>query len=1056
MAAALVGVLLREFGSGSGGSEGELTRDRAAEMAAALIDRPDRAASMALEEARANPSVATEMGMLDVALDGRGLERVVQAGPGSVSTALVLDHLLVTAGEDGSVKVWDREDGALLGETEAAAPLVALADMEQPTPYLAALDAEGRVALVDVASPAGPRVMLLGARLAAGERPLAVAFAELPDQVVALGSGGKLLRVDQTNGELLGRESVTDYRGYLPWSNGTADLELTAARFAPEHYEDEEALLVATAAGAVVDLDIAQGQGKTVVSEGIAPGRVLSLDYSPYGTTELVVGTSRGYLYTEEEEIAGEPTVMRGPPVPAVAIDIGGFWRGESGGVALPDDYGLLAGPPVLGFAPGRQGVAALNPGGRVSVLAAPGAGIEMEETEETTIASFEPGGLLLVAYGYDPNHIEEIRAVRPQPALESDEWLPEDVVHTYRPDPDWWPYAEEPDALYLNDVESDGELVVAAGQNPEGDAAVMVWDAASGEPLQHLPVGAALSTSEISIATQVLLLPGRKQIATYSAAQELLMIWSTETWELQDSIPVGPLGSIALSPDEATILTAEIPPEAEYEVDTDAPVALGFVDVARGELDHEVEVRGAVEVAFSADGETIAVADAEGRLQLRSADGHQIVGDPIDLAGGAITMAWRPDGGLLAVALDHGDVVLVDPETGEVSAPLPYDEYEPSLGLSWSADGALLAQLTAEEDEADGEGFDPGPARIWTLGREALEARMCQLVGCLPEEEGARAVPASAELAFLSDGEHFLADTEGNAIRVGEAEEFARPPLLHDWSAQGVAWSSPGQVGVLLNGAEQPRSWPCACAGVAWQGGELVSVTQDGSSLVRIDPRTGALRREPLAGLPPFSPVLLGVVAGTPIVAVFEEEPYRSTPSVLFGIEPSGVAKRLADARGTIYRLQPSSSPDALAFVAGLSSGACYSTENVGIVSAGRRGAIEVGFPPPPLGEEPAVVRSVQVAEDGTASATVAPVGCDDSGSSADRDPRGTRYLLEDGRWLPDGGRAYDTQTVAGAGMVEVGLPEALSAPRGPLVFVSGGERRTIAEEVETVVARP
>lgn len=1033
---------------------------------AKLADRPQDAALAALAAAREDSSAESELAMVAVAVDGRGLERVVDTGGQEVTAALVLTAHLVTAGNDGSVQVWRRSDGALLGEAEASAPIVALADTESFSPFLAALDDRGAVELVDVADPAGPRVLPLGPRLASGERPLAVAFSEDGLEVVAVGGRGEVLRVDLTTGDVVSRVSLRDLRGPLPWGLRGPALRLAAAKFVPQQYEDEEGVLVATADGAVADLDLGRGQGKTILGPGIAPGRILDLDRKSY-EVEVAVGASGGYLIAEEDEYAEEPTPQPGPPVPAIAVDDSDdLWRGESGGVAVPDlSNWPLSGPPVRGFETSHHGVAALNDAGRASILGPAGVGISMADTETTPVASFDPDGRLLVASGYDANHIEEIRAVRPRPRLPEDEYPEDDVLKAYRPDPGWWPDAEEPDALYVNDVAGDGELVAAAGQDPEGEAAVMVWDSASGEPLQHLTLGAGgVSTDLPSIASKVILLPGRDAIAVYSVVQELIAVWSTQTWELEDAVPVGPIGGISASPDESAIVAVGLGADLEFGPEKDEPVDLHFVDTEEVEVEHEVQLPGAVEAAFSPDGDTLAVADEGGFLRFYSADGRSQRGDPVELGGSAQALAWRPDGDLLAVALRDGGILLVDPQARTASESLPVEAYSPSHSLSWSEDGSMLATLSAELEE-EGESYEPGPARIWTLDAESLERRMCELAGCGPSapDPSEAAGPlgdasrlSGLDLVFARDGDLFAADLAGTSAAIGRLDEFSYPPSAYDWSALGdLAWSSVGQVSVLRAGASAPETWPCACTGVAWDGREVISVKLDGSRLVRIDPASGSLRTSPIHGLPPFDPALLGTVGGQPIVAAFESEPERSTFSDLYRIESDGSAEFIGDAGGSIYRLWPSSSPRALAFVAGLSSGACYSTANVGVVAASSTGEIGVEIPPPPLGEEPATVRSAQVAADGSVGAAIAPIGCDDEGIASNREPLAERYLLVDRRWQPTGAERYDVQETA-AGTAELARSkEELYGP-GALSVVAGGERQQLAPDAEGLVARP
>lgn len=547
---------------------------------------------------------------------------------------------------------------------------------------------------------------------------------------------------------------------------------------------------------------------------------------------------------------------------------------------------------------------------------------------------------------------------------------------------------------------------------------------------------------------------------------QDLLAIWSTDTWQLEASIPVGPASDVALSPDEGTMVVVGLEEgdeesEGEY-VEADQPTPLKFVDVDSGKVTDEVPTRGVTVAAFSPDGSTLALGDQKGFLRLRSADGREPAGPLVNLHGVAEALTWRPDGKLIAVALSQGGVALVDPESGEVSEPLPPREpYMPTLGLSWSADGKMLATLNPREEEG-AEGYVPGPTAIWSLDEAVLEERMCELSACHSQDEPAEGRSedfsglSSVDMVFRKEETLFAADLSGDTAELGRSRQFPNPPVAYDWSVHGFAWSTPGRVSVLLDGEKEARTWPCACSGVAWSGGEVLALESNGKHLLRIDPRREDVTATPVRGVPRYSPALLGIVGGSPIVSAFESEPYRSTPSALFALSPDGTARKMTgDARGTIYLRWPSHSPRALVFGAAVSSGACYSTTNVGVVSPGPGGRLQVSYPRSPLGgeETPTSVRSLEVAADGTVSAAIGGIGCSDSGIPQEREPPAERYVLHGNQWRPTGEKGYDVQSAGGTPVVEGS--EGFSHP-GTLFAGAGTDRQRLATEVEALVARP
>ncbi|HEU4739115.1 MAG TPA: WD40 repeat domain-containing protein [Solirubrobacterales bacterium] len=1008
------------------------------------------------------PATDAELTMLDKAIARSGLERVIDTGSDEVTAALALERELVTAGDDGTVRVWERSSGELLGETKTEVPIAAFAETESSSRVLAAVDRRGGVKLLDLTDPGRPRVIPLSVALASGERPLTVAFSQDSDEIVTLGTRGEVLRVNVTTGDVVSRSSLRSYRGELPWGAEANELELTAAKFVPEVYEDDEGVLVATKEGAVVDVDLGKGQGKAILRAGVAPGRILSLDRVPYANPELAVGTTEG-LVLVNEEYGDEPQVTLGAPVPAVTVSEEGLRQGGSEGLLFGEFFQRPpTGPAIVRFEPGLNGTAVIHPAGRVSVLGSPGVGISRAETTTTPVMAFDAEDHLLTAEGYDANHIEKIQALEPRPRSLEEDFLQDEVVQAYRPDRDWWPKAKDPEALYLDDLAADERYVVAAGQDPKGDAAVLVWDAESGEPLHHLSLESGGAASDpAGVITEVALLPRRQEIAAYSAVQGLVAIWSTETWDLEEAIPVGAVGDISVSPDESTIVAVGLGSDAEGYVDSDDRTDLTFVDVEAGEVKDQVKARGVTAVTFSPDGSTLAMADQSGFLRLRSADGRAPNGPLLDVGGGAEAVAWRPDGELIAVALGQSGVVLADPVSGRVSEPLPYEPFVPTVQLDWSADGSLLAALSATADEEGN--FDPGPASIWTLDAASLNRRMCELYPCrqakdgrpLGSQLGDASALASVDMVYREGGGLWAADLNGEKARIGYVEgEYPNPPVAYDWSKRGLAWSAPGQIAVLLAGEKKPRSWTCACSGVAWDGGQILSLEQGEGRLVRIGPYRERLQTTQTHDLPPYLPGLLGIVNGTPIVTAFESEPNRGTPSAVFKIKADGSAVELTDnAHGSIYQRWPSSSPGSLAFLASLAGGVCYSTTNVGIVSDRGNGEIGLDFPPSPLDRERTWIRSLQVSASGRVSAAVAPIGCDDEGYPEDEIPPAQQYLLDGGRWQPTGVKGFDVQTTADVQLIQES--QSYSEP-GKLFVDDDGVRWEVAPKVEGLVARP
>lgn len=710
---------------GGGSTAAEDAAQRAAVAAPAFpADRAGSAARVALAGDRLHPSTAGELAMLDVAAASGSVERVIETGAKQVTAAIRLEHLVITAGDDDLLRVWRPATGALVGEVHTPQPLVFMA--EAPGSLLAvAADASGALVLVDISDPHHPELRALPAT--AGHGPaLSLGFSEDSGQILVVRSDGDLERFDTLGGRQRGRLSLVEAVAGLLGSGGRP----TAAQFYSEGIGFDEKLLLAEESGAVIRLNLRDMQGTTLVDPGLASGKITSVAKAPYG--ELAAGTDAGLLTLENA--AASPVAEGGPAVTGVAFDSEGqLWVAGAEGVHQQQvgsyETQRDRGRPALGLSLGAGGVVALNQDGAVSLLGSLGDGLALPEGTNSPIVDFAPGGGLVLAAGTDPNHVERLFKIRPGHGKEDGVEVPNPEIGSYEPDSGWWPEVEEGSGLFVNDVAADGEFVAAGGQDPTGEAVVLVWDAHSGHPLKRLPLATgAVTPGEESIVTSLVLAPGKRLLAAYSAVQQSIVIWSTEDWRLVASLPVGPVGDLSLSPDESTILAVGLSEDEEAVAANEASSKLIFIDAATGKIDHEVVTGDVDRAGFSPDGTQIALAGIDGTLRLRSSDGREELRRPIQLDSEPAMLAWRPDGALIAVALKEHGIVLVDPHLGRVSPPLPA-ESSTAFRLSWSDDGRFLADSPAIPNEETGV-YEPGDTQIWTLGAPRLERRMCELSG--------------------------------------------------------------------------------------------------------------------------------------------------------------------------------------------------------------------------------------------------------------------------------------------------------------------------------------
>jgi WD40 repeat protein len=727
---AVLGVALVLSRGGSAPTREEDAAQRAGVLARSLTaGEGGRAAWMALAGERLHPSVVGQLGMLEVALEGSGVERVIETGADQVTSAIRLEHLVLTAGDNDVLRVWRPSNGALLGEVGTAQPLVTIGEAPG-LPLAAGADASGLVTLLDVSDPHHPRLLPL-AKSAGHGRALAVAFSEGGKEVLVLRNSGWLERFSTVGGRPLSSDTVTrELRG----QGGASPARLVAAQFVPESYGAPRHLLLGLADGAVFRESVGGRAAKLVLAPGKAPGPITSLAQIPYG--EVAVGTGGGLVTIEKPGafVDREP----GPPLAGVAFNSEDeLLVAESEGVGRRSEtlgLGGTYGRPAIGLSVGHGGVLALDEGGAVSLLGPMRSGLGLTQpTISSPAVSFLPGGGLVLAQGWSPNHIERLVALRPGHGEVEGQEVADPEFRAYEPSPSWWPEPEEEEGgesgLYVNDIASDREFVVAGGQDPTGEAAVLVWDARTGRPLRRLPLSTGgLNPNEPSIVAEVVLIPGRHLLAAYSAVQQLVAIWSTENWKLLASIPVGRVNDLQVSPDESTLVAVGVTGDEEEFGTGEGSSRLIFINTGSMEIDHEVQTEEVADAAFSPDGEQLALLGLDGTLRVLSADGRTQVRPPIRLEGRPLSLAWRPDGKLLAVSVEGSGVVLVDPHNGASSPPLP-DEAPTVFGIAWSPDGRFLAAAPATEN-AEGGYYEPETTEIWALASPRLARRMCQLAG--------------------------------------------------------------------------------------------------------------------------------------------------------------------------------------------------------------------------------------------------------------------------------------------------------------------------------------
>ena len=642
-------------GGGSGDeSVGLASKRLGVRLEPVLSTTPTRAARFALAADRLAPTLQTELGMLQVAADQTGIDRVIAAHVGPVNAIARLKGIVVTSGQDGALRIWDAATGTRLAERRLKAPIVRMASSASVGGVVLAADQDGGVALWDVDTAAAPTVRRLVSRHEARGTPLAVGFTIGGVTAFAAWSDGRVERWDVASGTRLSTLDLSRARGGLPWSRGAA-LRLTAATVPGDEYLSKSALDVATTAGAVARIDLHALRGRTLVPAGRVADAITSLATTTYNDPTVVIGTDAGFLLWRQKDRqlttggGGRASVafFDDKYVVASADGVRTLATGDAdqGGTADP------VGPPATLAAAGTGGAAIGRADGTVTLLGVPGTGLALPSGGSAPVARFGPQGLLLTVEGWDSNHVSDLAAVRPVAGDPADtDALPK--VRVYKPDRRWWPQGDgADDDWYVGDATIGDDLVAAAGQDPTGTAAVLVWNARTGRPLRRLPLTTGgVQPSTPSIATGVHLLPGRHLLAAYSAVQESIVLWSTDTWQRLATIAVGPAGGFAVTPDESRLIVAGLSDEQSNLHGGIRTSRLEFIDVGRKAIDHVVATKDTARVAVAPDGHAIATVD-NGRLRILSSDGRHDLIRPVVLDAQLGTeVAWRPDGKVLAV----------------------------------------------------------------------------------------------------------------------------------------------------------------------------------------------------------------------------------------------------------------------------------------------------------------------------------------------------------------------------------------------------------------------
>jgi WD40 repeat protein len=207
-------------------------------------------------------------------------------------------------------------------------------------------------------------------------------------------------------------------------------------------------------------------------------------------------------------------------------------------------------------------------------------------------------------------------------------------------------------------------------------DRTILLWDLATGQPIRTMELSDQAYSLVFYPDGDALLVGGQSGITS---------IWSTQTGEelfKQESLPSGQIG-VAIAPDQSAYAIAS----------RDAAVA--FMDAKAYTWVKALTYPSQVwSLAYSPDGAVLAAGLSDGTLSLRDSQTDEELYALKGQAGAIKSLAFSPDGKLLASASVDKTIVLWGTETGEKLFTLS-QHGGPVSSVAWSPDGKRLASAS-------------------------------------------------------------------------------------------------------------------------------------------------------------------------------------------------------------------------------------------------------------------------------------------------------------------------------------------------------------------------
>jgi WD40 repeat protein len=754
---------------------GQASSARAASGSASLAQQalaqqatdPSAAARLAVQAYRLEPSVQARQVLGTLAEDDGPVSRFLRADQWAVDDLVQSPdgRIVYASSDDGALRAWNMQSGALVARTTADSGLSGLA-LNPAGTVLTGIDSSDEVLAWNARTLAPQRLPLVesdlgftGVQQAAEEQVAEAGFYDGGRRYFALADSGELVTEawpDDPSPGSTNIDPLLSKAGAAQISTQDGDEVAAADVSGPQDSgSPADTLYVATTDGRVltVDLDDLSAQVPIGFTEELTGITGIALDPAG-GDVAILAGGSAG-LYslpsgTRVAPLSGVDATTWGVGFDAANSAQPYVVVAGSGGVSLepkPTEDGVSEyGSPASGADPdgllaeargghaqtvalpdGPQGgpglVAVGAPNGLITIIDPALTGLALPSPEPSTIAAFSPRGELLLAGLTQQNDSAMAYAIDPGAGVGPSANQSYAVSTVFNPSSSWWSSGEP---FFANTAAIGGDYAVVGGQDPGGEPAVFVWNARTGAPVKELRMSKG-STATDSIATAVADDPALGLIVARDSAGAV-EAWSTKTWAPVMNLETGATGGqLALAPGGSTAVVGLLFAGSGDTLMHSA--ALGFIDL-RTHTMREVTVPAAADmIAVSPASGEIATEAADSTLRFYHADGTPD-GAPSPLGGDGTGLAYNAAGTELAVTTATAGTTVLDCATGQPVGPvLPGPSGSFASAPQWNPDGTIVA-VEAGSATAPGTSIAevPGPTQLWDVNPPDWQARLSAL----------------------------------------------------------------------------------------------------------------------------------------------------------------------------------------------------------------------------------------------------------------------------------------------------------------------------------------